>query len=220
MITIDSISITKERKKILDSISYVVKKNSCTAIIGTNGAGKTCLLQTIIGQIQADRWSVHIDTDSIGYCPDIPGINPYLTIQEQRSLTQRIAKKSRAKEQQQQRIHTLELNNQLKIPIKNLSQGNKQKVSIINSIIHNPDCIIRDEPTQHLDPHARQTIHALMIQLKQEGKTILYTTHFLEDMGVHTDTYIIMDKGRLVNQWEYLTTDSTIQQFFQNKTKD
>lgn len=104
------------------------------------------------------------------------------------------------------------------IPMHKLSQGNKQKANILNSLCHDPSIYIRDEPTQHLDPESRYAVHQIMQDKKNQAKTIIYTTHFLEDIGDHTDSYIIME------QWSIRKTDTNKEQshlktFFYTKNK-
>lgn len=214
MIDIHHVSITKDKKTILHNISYNVKNKSCTVIIGSNGAGKTCLLQAITGNIRANSWSITIQTHHRWYCTDTWGINPNLTPYEQRSLTQKVANRQRNNKTQQQWVDRLEMNQQIHNPIHTLSEWNKQKVAIINSLVHDPLLVIRDEPTQHLDPWARYTVHQLMQHLKDQWKTIVYTTHFLEDIGQHTDRYLILNQWYIYKQGE-LSDHKEIQNFFQ-----
>jgi len=97
-------------------------------------------------------------------------------------LTKKIAKRLQDKKETNKWIEKLHLTPFLHQKISTLSKGNQQKVALINSVIHDPSLIIRDEPTQHLDPSARHIVHQLISDLKEKQKTIVYSTHFLEDI--------------------------------------
>lgn len=215
MLSLKNISVIHWWKVILQSISHNFDAQSCTAIIGNNGAGKTSLIKTIIGQIKVSKGEIYLPTTHIGYCPDSISGYEKLTPQERRTMTQRITgKKSNIDKQ----IQMLNMQHYQNIPMYKLSQWNRQKANILNSLCHNPNIYIRDEPTQHLDPESRYAVHEIMEDKKNEGKIIIYTTHFLEDIGAQTDRYIIME------QWSIRKTDENkeqkhIQQFFYTKNK-
>jgi len=213
MLKIQNISLIYEGKPILQSISHNFLPWSCTAIIGNNGTGKTSLIKTIIGQIQITKWHISLTTDHIGYCPDTISGYEKLTPQERRTMTQKI---TNTKYNIDEEIQMLDISKYKNVPIYKLSQWNKQKANILNSLCHNPSIYIRDEPTQHLDPESRHAVHQIIQKKKNQSKTIIYTTHFLEDIGDHTDSYIIMEK------WSIWRTDTNknqdhLKQFFYTK---
>lgn len=215
MLTIQNLSIIHAKKVILRNISHHFPTGSCTAIIGNNGAGKTSLLKAIIGQVKPTTWQITKHAKHIGYCPDSMVWYEQLTAQELRSMTQNITK---YKHNIDHEIQMLQFNTYKDTPIYQLSQWNKQKVNILNSLCHNPNIYIRDEPTQHLDPESRYAVHHIMQQLRQQNKTVVYTTHFLEDIGDHTDGYIVME------QWSIWKTETNndqthLKQFFYTKNK-
>lgn len=214
MLSIQDISIIHEGKPILQSISHKFPKWSCTAIIGNNGAWKTSLIKAIIGQIQITKWQINMTEKHIGYCPDIVSGYEKLTPQERRTMTQKITKNNRNINQE---IQMLGIDKYKNTPLYKLSQWNRQKANIINSLCHDPSIYIRDEPTQHLDPESRHAVHQIMQNKKLQNKTIIYTTHFLEDIGKHTDNYIIME------QWSIWKTDTNkeldhLKSFFYTKS--
>ncbi len=213
MLSIHNASLIHEWQPILQGISHVFSVGSCTAIIGNNGAWKTSLIKAIIGQIQIKKWHINLSTKHIGYCPDTVSGYEKLTPQERRTMTQKITK---SRYNIDQEIQMIGINTYKDIPLYKLSQGNRQKANIINSLCHNPSIYIRDEPTQHLDPESRYAVHQIMQNKKQENKTIIYTTHFLEDIGNHTDSYIIMEQGSI---WKTDTNkeQSHLKQFFYTK---
>ena len=129
-------------------------------------------------------------------------------------MTQKITQKKHTIDEE---MRMLGMTQYIHTPIDKLSQWNKQKTNILNSLSHDPSIYIRDEPTQHLDPESRHAVHQIIQKKKNQSKTIIYTTHFLEDIGDHTDSYIIMEK------WSIWKTDTNkdqdhLKQFFYTKS--
>lgn len=213
MLSIKDISLIHGWQTILQSISHDFLPWSCTAIIGNNGAGKTSLIKVVIGQIKATTWHLYIPNTHIGYCPDSISGYEKLTPQERRTMTQKITGRKHNIDKEIQLLH---MDKYKDVLIDKLSQWNKQKASILNNLCYDPSIYIRDEPTQHLDPESRHAVHTIIQKKKLESKTIIYTTHFLEDIGDHTDSYIIMEK------WSIWKTDTNkdqahLKQFFYTK---
>lgn len=203
MLSLQNISIIYGWQIILQGISHNFSAGSCTAIIGNNGAGKTSLIKAIVGQIQINKGHITVPTKHIGYCPDNISGYENLTPQQRRTMTQKITQKKYTIDQE---VHLLHMEKYKDMPMHKLSQGNKQKANILNSMCHDPSIYIRDEPTQHLDPESRYAVHHIIQDKKNQGKTIIYTTHFLEDIGDHTDNCIIMEK------WSIRKTDTNKEQ--------
>ncbi len=203
MLNVQNISIIHEGQIILQNISHNFPAWSCTAVIGNNGAGKTSLIKAIIGQFQLTKGQITLPTKHIGYCPDAISWYENLTPQQRRTMTQKITGK---KDDIEKEIQILHMEKYKGICMHKLSQGNRQKANILNSLCHKASIYIRDEPTQHLDPESRYATHQIIKDQKNKGKTIIYTTHFLEDIGDHTDRYIIME------QWSIRKTDTDKEQ--------
>lgn len=204
MIQIKNLSIQLNKKTIINNISYTFDTWSCTAIIGNNGAGKTCLLQSIIGQIKPSKGTINCDS-SISYAPDALPLPPWLNpniLRKNEPQAEFFAKKTRRTTNQN-------------TAYQKLSQGNKQKINLINSLCYQANIYIRDEPTQHLDPESRYAIHTIIKELKQQKKTIIYSTHFLEDIWHHTDQCIILDQGSIQHIIDNPTNNKTLQSYFQ-----
>ncbi len=191
MLSIKNLTLQYKNSNILDNISHDYKTGTSTAIIGNNGAGKTCLLQTVIGQIKPTAWHIHNNIWSISYCPDNISWYKYLTPYEH---AQSINKNSKTIAIW---IERLQLQKYQNTAYHKLSKGNKQKVNLLLSLLSKADMYIRDEPTQHLDPETRYIIHDIIYELKQQNKTIIYSTHFLEDIWEHTDGCMIIEQWKI-----------------------
>jgi ABC-2 type transport system ATP-binding protein len=203
MIELNHVCVMHWKKTILEHISHTFKTWTCTAIIGDNWAGKSCLIKTIIGQIKATKWSIK-RPDHISYTADHLAMPSKITLHY---LTQN-------HKQTKDLIKKLWLSPYYNTEYWTLSQGNKQKIHLIYSIIQKSPVIIRDEPTQHLDPNTRHTIHNIIKELKSQGKTIIYTTHFLEDIWPHTDECIIMEQWTIKIVHKNPSIHETIKGYF------
>jgi len=211
MLTIENLSLRHNNTTILDNISHSYKAGTITAIIGNNGAGKTCLLQTIIGQIKPTTWSIQNNIWTISYCPDhiawYKQLTPYEHAQSVNQDTKTI----------ETWIEKLQLQKYQNTAYHKLSQGNKQKVNLLMSLLSESDLYIRDEPTQHLDPKTRYIIHEIMIDIQKRNKTMIYSTHFLEDIGSHTDYCMIIEQGKVKKIQTMEENLEQISNYFQSK---
>lgn len=192
----------------LKGISFDLFSGEIFSLLGVNGAGKTTL-STIIatlhpatsGDIVFQGNSIYKNLieyrQNIGYCPQKPNLNNLLTLEENLTAAGRYFGidsqdiKNRIKELADQ----FELHNYLKLKPEVLSGGYKQRFLIARSLIHNPKLIILDEPTVALDPHIRHQLWEYIKKLKQQGITILLTTHYLDEAQVLSDRVCILDKG-------------------------
>ena len=194
----------------VDGIELNIKKGELFALLGPNGAGKTttinmlcCLLKptsgtaTILGyDINKEPYRVK---EIIGVSPQETVISERLNSRENINLIGRIHGIS-AKElkiRSQQLLETMGLSDRAKDQVRKFSGGMKRRLSIMMSLIHNPEIIFLDEPTLGLDPQARRAIWEYIARLKGE-RTILLTTHYMDEADFLADRIGIMDNGKVV----------------------
>ena len=193
--------------KLLREFLLIYFQEKIFSLLGVNGAGKTTL-STIIatlhpatsGDIVFQGNSIYKNLieyrQNIGYCPQKPNLNNLLTLEENLTAAGRYFGidsqdiKNRIKELADQ----FELHNYLKLKPEVLSGGYKQRFLIARSLIHNPKLIILDEPTVALDPHIRHQLWEYIKKLKQQGITILLTTHYLDEAQVLSDRVVFLTK--------------------------
>ncbi len=199
---------TKKIKKyvILQNINIHLKENGIYGFIGRNGSGKSILFKSICGLLNITKGKIIIKGqelgsdiqfyDNLGAVLDGSGFLPNLSGFENLKLLASI----------KNRISDLDINNALsrvgldpndKKKFKKYSLGMKQKLSIAQAIMENPEILILDEPFNGLDSYSVNDIREMLIQYKKEGKTILISSHIKEDIELLCDEVYELDKGIL-----------------------
>ncbi|WP_066315534.1 ABC transporter ATP-binding protein [Bacillus sp. FJAT-29814] len=192
--------------KAVNGISLTVKKGEVMGIIGANGAGKSTTLEIMMGLRSPDSGTVKVLGKDIK--EHAQEIKKRIGIQlQQTALYDRIKVKEALelfssyydkKRDLQEIIDTLGLRPYLNKYVKNLSGGWQQRTSLALALVNDPDIIFLDEPTTGLDPQARLELWACINRYRQEGKTILLSTHYMDEAQKHCDRIAIIKKGKLV----------------------
>lgn len=190
----------------IDGISFDVYKGEIFGILGPNGAGKTTTLEvmeTVLektsGQILIDG----LDTDLypqqvksiIGIQLQSAGFYPKLNLVESLELFANIYN---VKIDAMQLLDNVNLTEKAKSYVDNLSGGQKQRFSIASTLVANPDIIFLDEPTTGLDPQARRNLWDMIKKLKNQRKTIVLTTHYMDEAEQLCDRLAVMDQGKII----------------------
>ena len=179
MLTINNICKKYDEKKVLNGVTITIPTGSIYGLIGKNGAGKTTLMSIVAGLQKSDSGMIEKGGRVISYLPDIPGFYDYLTCKEYLNFLLADWKGDK-KERSEYLLSLVSLDG--KTVIKNMSRGMKQRLGIAASLVNNPDIILFDEPTSALDPAGRIELMEIIVKLKQQGKTIVLSTHILADM--------------------------------------
>lgn len=192
-------------KKVLDGLHLSIPEASVYGLVGKNGAGKTTLLNILAGVSEATAGECLITGERIckggygsgvvGYLPDLPNFFDYLTVDEyiRFILSASMARKDALTRTVEKKVAELELNG--KARVKSLSRGNKQKLGILAAVITEPKVLILDEPTSALDPVGRREVMSLIRDLRDQGMTILFSTHILSDLELVCDRIGFLHKG-------------------------
>lgn len=197
--------------KALDDISFFVKRGEITGFLGPNGAGKTTLIKLITCtsfKSSGELTVFGLDTDReqrkikacIGLVPQDNNYDPDFSVYENLLVFSRYfgIKKSDAEKRIEKLLNFVELTDKRNEKVTDLSGGMKRKLIIARSLINNPQLIILDEPTTGLDPQARRKIWGMIEDLKKDGKTIILTTHYMEEAEKLCDRIYIMDSGKII----------------------
>jgi ABC-2 type transport system ATP-binding protein len=196
-------------QKALDNVSFDVKTGEIVAFLGPNGAGKSTMMKIITGFIPASSGSVFvngIDTSTenpeikkcIGYLPENNPLYPEMYVREYLSFVASIYKSGNSvKKQIDEIIKVTGLTPEQKKKIGSLSKGFRQRVGLAQALIHNPSVLILDEPTAGLDPNQIVEIRNL-IRDAGKDKTVLLSTHIMQEVEAICDRIIIIDKGVIV----------------------
>lgn len=191
----------------VDGVSFEVHKGEIFGLLGENGAGKTTTLEIIEGLRKKSSGRIWVlgkelagqERDSIkeriGVQLQSSAYYHFLTLREILELFGSFYQKSLSPEELLSMVHLEEKSNSL---VGNLSGGQRQRFSIVASLINDPEIVFLDEPTTGLDPLARRNLWDLIAKIKSEGKTIILTTHYMEEAEVLCDRIAIMDYGKIL----------------------
>jgi len=190
----------------VNNISFNVEEGRIFGLLGRNGAGKSTIFRTILNIFKPDSGEVlyngkkinHKITDKIGYLPEEGSLIPSYTVLEQ-FIYYGILKSMSEDEVKKQAIYWLERFNILEYAnrkIKELSKGNRQKIQFIIAVLHNPDLLILDEPFSGLDPVSVEEFKKMVLEQKDKGKVIIFSSHRMEHVEQLCDDILLMNKGK------------------------
>ncbi|RCW76870.1 ABC transporter ATP-binding protein [Saliterribacillus persicus] len=212
MEVLELIDIHKNIKshKILTGINLKMNTGEIIGLIGSNGAGKSTLLKIISnllkpseGEVLINNINVHDNfqqvANEIGYLIEEPVLYPYLTAKEHLHLALKLHGKPINDKQINSLATMLDITPFLHKKTKNYSMGMKQKLGIACAVIHNPDIVILDEPTNSIDIKGINLIKKFILQLKSQGKLVIVSSHLLQEIKNICDHYIMIENGELIN---------------------
>ena len=212
VITVKNLSKYFGDLKAVDNISFGIREQECFGFLGPNGAGKTTTLKTITGKSLFTQnedtlinvMGFHPQDDSLsikalsGIVPQQDNLDAELNVRDNLFIYSRFygMNKREAKERIELLLEFMELKDRAKSRVHELSGGMKRRLTIARSLLNNPRLLILDEPTTGLDPQVRHLIWNKLRELKEQGVTILLTTHYMEEAYQICDRILIMDKGK------------------------
>src|SRR5262245_21712830 len=195
-------------KVALNGLDLAVRQGEVFGFLGPNGAGKTTTMNVLLGFVNATGGSAFlfgvnvrepIARQRIGYLPELTYYYKFLTAEELLRFYARIFGLSRAQADQRidQLLKLVELESVRRRPIKTYSKGMQQRVGLAQALINNPDLLILDEPTSGLDPLGRMKVREIIQRLKNEGKTVFFSSHELGEVETVCDRVAIIHQGEL-----------------------
>ena len=199
--------VTKKYKDFtaVDDLNFTIEKGEIFGLIGQNGAGKTTtfrmildLQETTAGTITWDGQPVNaINLDVLGYLPEERGIFPTMKVEEQLYFFGELRgmKRAELKKEIDFWIQRFELEEKRKDKAETLSKGNQQKVQLIASFIHKPAFLILDEPFSGLDPVNKDLLKDAILLLKEQGTTILFSSHQMDNVEELCDHLCLLKRG-------------------------
>lgn len=199
-------------KKILDQVSFDILSGECFGLLGPNGAGKSTTLKIVYGQMEPTSGDLmvlnlnsKISLDSIkrriGVIPQDDGLDLELTVHENLKMFSSYydVKPFIAEKRIPELVEELKLQDHLNHMIDQLSGGLKRRVAIARALLHAPEVLILDEPTTGLDPQMRNWMWNYIRQFKKQSKSVLLTTHYMEEAEALCDRIAIIDNGRILS---------------------
>jgi lipooligosaccharide transport system ATP-binding protein len=213
VIEIEKLTKRFGNREVVRGIDLTIDSGRCFGVLGPNGAGKTTTLRMLLGQSPASGGSIRVFGLPIpaaaraarsrsGIVPQADNLDPDFTVAENLRiygryfglpsplLAERIAKL----------LEFVELTDRADSAIGTLSGGMKRRLTIARALVNDPELIILDEPTTGLDPQARHMIWGRLRELRAQGKTLVLTTHYMEEAERLCDELVVLDNGRLLDQ--------------------
>ena len=195
-------------QKAVNNISFTINKGEIVGFLGPNGAGKSTTMKIITGYLQQNGGAAFVCgknvTDEpieikkkIGYLPELNALYYEMYVREYLGFVAELHAISNRQQAIEKAIETVGLNSEAKKKIGQLSKGYKQRVGLAAAIIHDPEVLILDEPTSGLDPNQIIEIRDV---IKKQGinKTVLFSSHILQEVEAICDRVIIIHKGEIV----------------------
>lgn len=205
--------LTKKYEDVIavEDLSLQIEKDELFGLLGPNGAGKTTTINVLCGLIKPTSGTVKVGgfdvqretskvKELIGVCPQETAIYPYLTGAENVELFGNLhgMTKENIKTRRNMLLEKLGLTQEAKRKTEKYSGGMKRRLSLILALIHDPQIAFLDEPTVAMDPQSRHAVWDFIRELKKEDKTIILTTHYMEEAETLCDRVGIIDHGKLI----------------------
>jgi ABC-2 type transport system ATP-binding protein len=194
----------------VDDLSLEIERGEIFGLLGPNGAGKTTTVNMAIGLLKPDRGTVEVDglgpptrrgvRARIGVAPQSIAIYPTLSAEENLFFFGKIQglRGSRLRERVDWALDFVGLSERRRDRIKTYSGGMKRRLNLAIALIHDPPLLLLDEPTVGVDPQSRNAIFEKIEAMRREGRTVVYTTHYMEEAQRLCDRVGIIDHGKLL----------------------
>jgi len=200
--------LRKTIKVALSGLDLEVQAGEVYGFLGPNGAGKTTTMNVLLGFVPPKSGAAYlfgidvrqpIARQRIGYLPEMTYYYKFLTAEELLRFYGKIFGLPRAEADRRidQLLKLVELDSARRRPIKTYSKGMQQRVGLAQALINNPDLLILDEPTSGLDPLGRMKVREVIQRLKNEGKTVFFSSHELGEVETVCDRVAIINQGEL-----------------------
>ena len=197
----------------VNGVSFAAADGRVTGLLGPNGAGKTTIHRLIYGLIKPDGGGIRIDgagarfdstviRERLGALPDQSGLYPRLTAREHvRYFGNLHGLRGRELETRIQKwIDLLDLTRVADSKVDGFSHGERTKVALARALVHDPQNVLLDEPTNGLDVMSMRAVRSLIRRLKQEGRCVLFSSHVMQEISALCDHIVVMAGGKVVAQ--------------------
>ena len=213
VIEVKDISKSFREVKAVKGLSFVAPDGHITGLLGPNGAGKTTTMRMISGIVQPDEGAVLIDglqvrpganeaLARLGVLPDGRGLYPRLSARENIRYFGRLYGYSG--EELEERIETLAIalgmGSILDRRVQGFSQGERMKVALARAVVHDPQNIMLDEPTNGLDVMSTRSMRSVIQDFRERGRCVVFSSHIMQEVGQLCDTIVVMAAGKIVAQ--------------------
>jgi lipooligosaccharide transport system ATP-binding protein len=211
IVTADGLTKYYDSLLAVDSVDFRIRKGECFGFLGPNGAGKTTVMSMIYcffpptsGTVRVFGMDVTEEPSGIkakeGVMPQDDNLDPDLTVLENLIVYARYfdIPKSRSLDRAKELIGFVGLEEKANVNIRKLSGGMRRRLLLARTLVNDPELLILDEPTTGMDPHGRHAVWDSLDDLKKKEKTLVLTTHYMEEAQNICDRVAIMDQGKIV----------------------
>jgi ABC-2 type transport system ATP-binding protein len=210
-IAIENLTKKFEDVTAVDALTLEIEKGELFGLLGPNGAGKTTLIQVLCGLLEPTSGSVHVGgydvrketakvKELIGVCPQDTAAYYFLSGKENVELFGNLhaMPKEKLKKNTDELLEKMCLSGDANRRLGKYSGGMKRRINHIIALVHDPEIAFLDEPTVAMDPQSRHAVWDFIKELERKGKTIILTTHYMEEAQELCDRVGIMDHGKLI----------------------
>lgn len=194
--------------KATNDVSFSVQKGTIFGLLGPNGAGKTTIIRQITNIYYPDSGEITLFGESVsskhqnimGYLPEERGLYKKLKVIEQLIYFGELKGLSKKEAEKRARLWLIKLgaNDWIDKKIQELSKGMQQKIQFISTILHDPEFLILDEPFSGFDPVNAELLKDIILELKNQGKTIILSTHVMSQVEQLCDEIVLINKGKII----------------------
>lgn len=227
-----ALNVTKKYGKVTacDNVSFELDDGSVTVLLGPNGAGKSTIMKAIMGFLKYDGEITIAGYPNksqqarriLGYIPELPALYPNLTVAEHMEFLARAYRLKDYKQRTEDLFTKFELLDKKKKFGDELSKGMQQKLNICLGMLTDPGVMLLDEPMIGLDPHAIKELKNSIEEMRNQGKTLLVSTHIIDSVDMLWDRTLIMQNGKIkanITRSELEADGRTLEQLFFDVTE-
>ena len=225
MLTVEHVTKRYGKTTACDDLSFTLNEGSVTILLGPNGAGKSTIMKSIIGFLKYEgKITVGGYPNKtkeakriLGYIPELPSLYPNLTVSEHMEFLARAYKLKDYKAYADELFERFELSDKKKKFGDELSKGMQQKLNLCMGLLPKPEVLLLDEPMIGLDPHAIKQLKNMIEEMREEGKTLLVSTHIIDSVDMLWDHTLIMQNGKIrcnISREELEAQGKTLEELF------
>ncbi len=212
MISVKNLTKSFGSLRAVDNVSFSIDKGEFYSLLGPNGAGKTTTIQMLSGLMQPASGAISVNgkspkdsqdfKKSIGVVPQELSLYGDLTVKDNLRFWGDLYKvePSVLTKRVEETIAFIELSDRKNDRVKKLSGGMKRRVNIASALLHQPPVLFMDEPTVGIDPQSRNMMYEMFEKLRDQGTTILYTSHYMEEVERLSSRIGIIDQGKIITE--------------------
>ena len=205
------VGFLRKKVRVLSELSLHVEQGEIFGYLGPNGAGKTTTLKILMGLVRPTSGEAKVlgqalgdvkAKQRVGFLPEQPYFYDYLTGRELLNFYGQLGglRRSDRQERIEKLAHQLRIESALDLPLRKYSKGMLQRIGLVQTLLNDPKLLLLDEPMSGLDPIGRRDVRDLLLGLREEGRTVFFSSHVIPDVEMVCDRVGILVSGRLVAQ--------------------